>query len=287
MNMMMPIVQGLVARDLLVVNYYPRDVCGTEVFKQMEAMVSEDKNLTEEMGKVFSATGGIYLDSDFYAPYNWYDLADDVAAIMDHHNIAKASIIGFSTGGVIAQVTMCRLKDRLNSAVICSSSYEVVPSQAPFENPALQEVMAAAAAVSPESTKEDRLKGLLPSFMSMFEVEEGDPWQAVLTKGIEDDHEKGWMDIYGGMNPFSTLAWASTAKSHDQHLSMLEENQVPCLVVAGKKDPLVPYAQSEMLAAKTGRATLESHEYGHILGPASSRAALLDTIADFIKAHSS
>ena len=104
MNMMMPIVQGLVARDLLVVNYNPRDVCGTEVFKQMEAMVSEDKNLTEEMGKVFSATGGINLDSDFYAPYNWYDLTVDVAAIMDHH-IAKASIIGFSTGGVIAQVT--------------------------------------------------------------------------------------------------------------------------------------------------------------------------------------
>eukprot|EP00913_Durusdinium_trenchii_P006519 g6123.t1 len=139
MNMMMPIVEGLVARDLFVINYNPRDVCGTEVFKQMEAMVPEDKNLMEEMGKVFSATGGINLDSDFYAPYNWYDLADDVAAIMDHHNIAKASIIGFSTGGVIAQVTMCRLKDRLNSAVICSSSYEVVPSQAPFENPALQE----------------------------------------------------------------------------------------------------------------------------------------------------
>ena len=238
------------------------------------------------MGKVFSADGSINLDADFYAPYNWYDLADDVAAVMDCHKIAKASIIGFSTGGVIAQFAMCRLKDRLHSAVICSSSCELLPSEAPFENPALQELMAAAAAVSPESTKEERVKGLLPSQMAMWEVEEGDAWQAILTKAIEDDYDKGWMDIYGGMNPFSTLAWASTAKSHEQHLLMLEENVVPCLIVAGKKDPLVPYKQSEMLAAKTGRATMESHEHGHILGPASSRSVLLDTIADFIKKQS-
>jgi len=88
------------------------------------------------------------------------------------------------------------------------------------------------------------------------------------------------------MNPFATLAWASTAKFHEEHISMLQENKVPCLVVAGKRDPLVPHTQSEMLAAKTGSAVFESHEYGHILGPASSRAVLLEKIADFIKRHS-
>eukprot|EP00438_Fugacium_kawagutii_P020701 Skav225257 [mRNA] locus=scaffold4099:14347:14616:+ [translate_table: standard] len=88
------------------------------------------------------------------------------------------------------------------------------------------------------------------------------------------------------MNPFSTLAWASAAKSHEQHVAMLEANKVPCLIVAGKKDPLVPYIQSEMLAEKTGRSTVKTHDHGHILGPASSRSALLDDIADFIKTHS-
>ena len=101
--------------------------------------------------------------------------------------------------------------------------------------------------------------------MAMWEVAEGDAWQAILTKAIEDDYDKGSMDIYGGMNPFSTLAWASTAKSHEQHFLMLEENVVPCLIVAGKKDPLVPYKQSEMLAAKTGRAILESHVISSVL----------------------
>lgn len=198
MNMMMPIVEGLAEQGLFVINYNPRDACGTNLFKQMEAAVPEGKNLMEEMGQIFSPDGSMNLDTDFYAPYNWYDLADDVAAIMDLHDVTKASIIGFSTGGCIAQVAMCRLKeDRLNCAVICSSSYEVLPSQAPFENPALQELMAAAAAVSPESSKEERVKGLLPSQMAMFEIAEGDPWQTSLRKAIEEDYDKGWMDIYG------------------------------------------------------------------------------------------
>ena len=146
--------------------------------------------------------------------------------------------------------------------------------------------MTAAAAISPESSKEQRLKVLLPSQMAMYEIAEGEAWQAILQKAIEDDYEKGWMDIYGGMNPFSTLAWASSAKWHEEHVHMLEQNKVPCLVVAGKSDPLVPYAQSKMLAEKTGSAILESHEYGHILGPESCRLVLLDKIADFIKTHS-
>ena len=287
MNSMMPIVQGLAERNLLAINYNPRDVCGTTAFRQIESAMPEGINLMEEMGKILLPDGSMNLDTDFYAPYNWYDMADDVAAIMDLHGVSKAGIIGFSTGGCIAQFAMCRLKeDRLNCAVICSSSFEVLPSQAPFENPALQELMTAAAVISPESSKQQRLKALLPSQMAMYEIADGEAWQAILQKAIGDDYEKGWMDIYGGMNPFSTLAWASSAKWHEEHVGMLEQNKVPCLVVAGKSDPLVPYAQSKMLAEKTGSAILESHDYGHILGPESCRLVLLDKIADFIKTHS-
>lgn len=31
MNMMMPVVESLAARDLFVINYNPRDVCGTNL----------------------------------------------------------------------------------------------------------------------------------------------------------------------------------------------------------------------------------------------------------------
>ena len=63
-------------------------------------------------------------------------------------------------------------------------------------------------------------------------------------------------------------------------------NEVPCLIVAGKKDPLVPYRQGELLAEHTGSSSFLSHEHGHILGPEESRGELLDRIVDFVKRHS-
>ena len=205
---------------------------------------------------------------------------------MDRIGVKKASIMGFSTGGGIAQVAMCRLKERLNSAVLCSSSFDLLPSEMPFENPRLQELMAAAASVGPEASKEERVKALLPSMMAMFEVSESDPWRETLRRGIEEDAERGWVDVYGGLNPFAMLAWAGFARTHEGHVERLRQNEVPCLVVAGKQDPLVPYRQGERLAEHTGRCTFLSHDHGHILGPLESRGELLDAIADFVKEHS-
>jgi len=284
MNHMNTIVEGLAERGLFVINFNPRDVCGTEAFKQCEALVPEGTNLMEELGKIFAADGTIHLDADFFAPYNWNDMAADVAAIMDANGVSKASIIGFSTGGTIAQVVMCELKERICSAILCSSGYELIPTQSPMEHPALQEALAIAATLTPESSKEERITKLLPSAKVMFEVSDGSSRESVLRRAIEDDCDQGWVDVYGGMNPFSTLAWASFAKNHhEEHKAQLKQNEVPALIVAGRKDPFVPYQQSEMLAANTGRAVLESHEYGHILGPEESNATLLDTIAAFIK----
>lgn len=286
MNGMNTIVEGLAERGLYVINYNPRDVCGTEAFKQCEALVSADKNVMEEMGRLFTADGGVNVDGDFYAPYNWYDMADDVAAVMDANDITKASIIGFSTGGTIAQVAMCRLTERLNCAVVCSSGYDLVPSEKPFENERMQEAMAVSASLTPDSTREERVAKMLPMQKAMFEVSDGDPREAILRKGIEDDFDNGWVDTFGAANPFSMLAWASFAKCHEEHKVRLKENKVPCLVVAGRADPFVPFCQSEKLVANTGQTTFEAHEHGHILGPAESNANLLTTIAEFIKGHS-
>jgi pimeloyl-ACP methyl ester carboxylesterase len=286
MNGMNTIVRGLAQHGLFVINYNPRDVCGTDAFKQCDALVPTDKNLTDELGSVFTADGDVTLDGDIYAPYNWYDLADDVAAVMDANNVSKASIIGFSTGGGIAQVAMCRMPERLSCAIICSSAYDTVPSEKPFQNASLEALIAASATLTPESTKAERVERLLPVQKAMFEICDGDPREATLREAIEDDHDNGWVDKFGGMNPFSILAWASFAKTHEEHTARLKENTVPCLIIAGKSDPFVPFCQSEKLAANTGSSTFEPHEHGHILGPAVSSDAMLTTIASFIKEHS-
>merc|ERR1712137_694520 len=136
------------------------------------------------------------------------------------------------------------------------------------------------------ASKEERVEKLLPVQKAMFEASGDDAREAVLRKAIEDDYDNGWIDVYGGMNPFSLLAWASFAKTHAEHRAQLRENKVPCLIVAGRNDPVVPYQQSVMLAENTGSAILESHEHGHILGPALSTAVLLETITSFIRGRS-
>jgi len=286
MNAMNTVVEGLAERGLFVINFNPRDVCGTEAFKQCEALVPEDKNLMEILGSLFTEDGTLNVDADFYAPYNYFDMADDIAAVMDASGVARASIIGFSTGGVMAQVALCRLKERLNCAVIGCTAYDVMPESNPLKTTAVQELMAVAGTVTPQTPKEERVEKLLPSQKALFEVLDGDPREAIIRKGIEDDFDNGWMDTFGGMNPFSTLAWASWAKTHEEHRAQLRANTVPCLIVHGKNDPIQHYSQGEKLAANIGKAMLELHEHGHILGPALSNDVLMNTISEFIRGRS-
>jgi len=62
--------------------------------------------------------------------------------------------------------------------------------------------------VTPETPKEERIAICLPAQKSMYEIADGEPWEALLKKGMEDDVDNGWIDAYGGMNPYSILAWA-------------------------------------------------------------------------------
>merc|ERR1712032_189724 len=165
----------------------------------------------------------------------------------------------------------------------------------PQDNAENAAALAQMATLTPDSDCEERIQKSLPAWLSM------------------------WVDIYGGMNPFSVLAWASFAKtSVEHHHPKLRANTVPCLVVAGESDPIVAFDQSTQLynhmkegaeerglkeadarelgqgakvSSMKNEAGLEvlqfiAHEHGHILGPRSARAELLVSIADFVKVHS-
>lgn len=58
-------------------------------------------------------------------PYSLSGLASDIAAIMDHFNIAKAHLVGLSIGGMIAQTFAIEHAERLNKLVVSSSLCEL------------------------------------------------------------------------------------------------------------------------------------------------------------------
>merc|ERR1711862_713662 len=107
----------------------------------------------------------------------------------------------------------------------------------------------------------ERVEKKLPVDKLLFEVGDDDEDEAVLKKAIEDDVDSGWVDTFGGMSPYSTLAWAHWTKSYDEHVAALKANKVQCMIVYGENDPVVNPEQSKQLAAVCGSSHVASHPY--------------------------
>jgi 3-oxoadipate enol-lactonase len=54
--------------------------------------------------------------------YTLQELASDVAALLDHLQISRATFVGLSIGGMIGQVFALRYPDKLSGLVLCSTS---------------------------------------------------------------------------------------------------------------------------------------------------------------------
>jgi 3-oxoadipate enol-lactonase len=53
------------------------------------------------------------------------DLANDLAALLDHVGISQIALVGLSIGGMIAQHFAFRYPDRLNALVLCSTGCQI------------------------------------------------------------------------------------------------------------------------------------------------------------------
>ena len=87
-----------------------RQACMTQAipFSRERAVILHDHRGTGESGKPTGA-------------YSVQNMAKDVIAIMDDAGIAKAHMVGTSTGGAIAQVLCIDYPERVQSAAICCS----------------------------------------------------------------------------------------------------------------------------------------------------------------------
>src|SRR5688572_16010172 len=59
--------------------------------------------------------------SDSPGDYSIRDLANDAAALLDHIGIEKATVVGFSMGGAVAQEFAINHGDRLNGLVLMAT----------------------------------------------------------------------------------------------------------------------------------------------------------------------
>lgn len=63
-----------------------------------------------------------YGDSAAIAPMDWPSLADAAVALLDHYDITKATLVGLSMGGMVAQQFAVDHPDRLDKLVLVATS---------------------------------------------------------------------------------------------------------------------------------------------------------------------
>lgn len=274
--------RGLVQRGMYVVLMNGRDTAGGALEEVCDGDLPEGTDLMEEMTK---AKAG----ENFVAPYDWCDMADDVVNVLDQYEITKAHVIGFSTAGTLAQVVMTRHPERVRSCVMCASAYDF--DFAPFTGEGADELVRVMQSAKPlaqgETTQQEWVQRQIDFFGLMRELDDqDDPRRAEMEECAADDFQNGWIDWTGKANARSALAFFKWRKEHEwAHKEALRNNEVPALVVHGEKDPVVTFKNAELLAENTASASLKTHPYGHVLGPARSENELLDFIVDFMKRH--
>ncbi|MFC1455384.1 3-oxoadipate enol-lactonase [Microvirga arabica] len=59
------------------------------------------------------------------APYTMDEHTDDLLALLDHHGVERASLVGLSVGGMIAQRMAVRAPERVQSITLCCTAAKI------------------------------------------------------------------------------------------------------------------------------------------------------------------
>ncbi len=65
------------------------------------------------------------LSEETPAPYAMADHVNDLAALLDHHGIEKAAVVGLSVGGLIAQGLAALRPDLVAALVLCDTAHKI------------------------------------------------------------------------------------------------------------------------------------------------------------------
>ncbi|PCI40212.1 MAG: 3-oxoadipate enol-lactone hydrolase [Elusimicrobia bacterium] len=197
-------------------------------------------------------------------PYTIAHMADDAAQLLDALDIARAHVLGASLGGMIAQELERRNPERVATLTLLCTT------------PGLPLAI-----------------GMSPSvYASIQPNANGDPLQT-LTGAMRLAHSNWYWELNEEhlkeaarrrlADPIAPQSWWTQAAAGAGFSSLPRAPQVPCLVMTGEDDLIVPPVNSERLAARITDVRLERYlgggHYFFVEEPDAVNGAILEFLA--------
>ena len=174
------------------------------------------------------------------APYTLEDMAADTIGLMDALNIEKAHIIGWSMGGMIAQILAIHYPNRVLSLTSWMSTYWSLDPDVPAMSDEMTSWFEKSLGGTPPKTKVEIIEENFKIFRmfsgSRFPLDE--QWLKSMT---EESYNRG-------MDPRTTQNHTAAMMASPSRLEALKNLNIPTLVIHGTEDPALNYAHGVVCA---------------------------------------
>lgn len=227
----------------------------------------------DHMGKPNILWAGIKykLGCKVRAPYSLEDMAHDALGALSALGVDRAHVVGVSMGGMIAQRVAIAAPQRVVSltSIMSSSGAMGLPQAKPEVARAL---LSRPASDTPEAVVDHYVKLFKAIGSPGYPVPEPEMRERIL------------LGVARSFHPEGTLRQMLAIIADTDRAAQLARITCPTLVLHGRADPLVPYANGEDTAARIAGARLVGFDgMGHDLPP-EPVALMLDELIPHLQA---
>ncbi|MET0748419.1 MAG: alpha/beta fold hydrolase [Rhizobium sp.] len=193
-------------------------------------------------------------------------LADDLVGLMDVLGIARASLLGHSTGAAIGQVIAAKFPERLDQMILYGAWSTLCPQMKLCFDLRLDLLDSGGAAAYHKGSA-------IFLYPPRFVCDEIARIQADLVKAVANS-----------ATPSVLKARAHAVLNYDG-TAYLPKIDMPTLVLVARDDILTPVSESEELVAGIANATLQILDYGAHAASVSDPAPFNDAVLAFLRAN--
>lgn len=196
-------------------------------------------------------------------PFTLDQLADDAAAVFAAYGLESANLVGYSMGGMIAQILAAR-RAKLVERLVLMATHAGAQSAIPATATALAAFVPDPALSREQFTRRNYALFVAPQFLERHR----DTFERMMTVRLAN------------LISLPAFQLQLQAISQSERAALVRTIRVPTLIVHGRLDPLVPFGNGEMLRDMIAGARFVAIEgSGHMLNwekPEATVAALTE-----------